>query len=152
MKAAWLGLGLWALVGGNAAAAPLRIRNGSSVRVALHGKREVGVGVKPQSGGWRLELSAGADEVADVIDVTDGASEAKWTVTVRDGALLLDEERFVAGHAYRVLLRRGAEPVGATLVYLYPPAMAPRHKVSFDDADRGPGASEDIAVVKKPTL
>ena len=30
---------------------------------------------------------------------------------------MLDSERFIAGHAYRVNLRHGSELVGSTLVY-----------------------------------
>jgi hypothetical protein len=61
-------------------------------------------------------------------------------------------ETFIPGHAYRVLVRRGAEALGATLVYLYPPTVAARHKVTFDDADAGNDASDGPTLVKKPTL
>lgn len=140
------------LVGGTAAAPPLRIRNGSTVRVVVHGKREAGVGLRPRSGGWRLELAAAATEIVDVVDVTEGANATKWTVDVVDGALILDEARFVAGHAYRVTLRHGTEALGSALVYLYPPSVASRHKVTFDDSEAASSAGEDIAITKKPTL
>jgi len=141
-----------ALMGGSAVAAPLKIRNGSSVRVALHGKREAGVGLRAGRGGWRLELAAATTDVADVVDVTDGANGARWTVDVADGALMLDEERFVAGHAYRVTMRRGTEALGSTLVYLYAPSVASRHKVTFEEEETAGGGAGDIAIVKKPTL
>jgi len=83
MRGHWLGLVLVGVIGvggGSAVAAPLKIRNGSSVRVALHGKREAGVGLRAGRGGWRLELAAAPSDVADVVDVTDGANGAKWTV------------------------------------------------------------------------
>ncbi len=153
MRGTWIGLALVALVGGSAAASPLKVHNGSSVRVALKGKREMGVGLKPRGNGWTLELAAGPDEVADVFDVTDGANGAKWSIEVLDGAVFFDDERFIAGHAYRVIVRHGAEALGATLVYLYPPpAMAARHKVTFDDADTSGAGGNDIAIAKKPTL
>ncbi len=143
------------LVGvGAAQAAPLRVRNGSSVRVALAGKREMGQGIRPRAHGWELQLSsaAPAGAVAEVLDVTEGAAAAaKWTVEVADGAVFLDDERFVAGHAYRVLVRHGAESLGTALVYLYPPAVAARHRVTFDDAD-ATGGDDGIAITKKPTL
>ncbi len=146
------GLALVAILGGTASASPLKVRNGSTVRVALQGKRESGVGLRPRSGGWQLELAPLAGAVADVFDVTDGATSSKWTVPVEEGVVFLDEETFVAGHAYRVLVRRGAESLGATLVYLYPPSVAQRHKVTFDDAETNAGSGDGPTVVKKPTL
>ena len=151
MRGLLSGLALVAMLGGSAVASPLKIHNGSSVRVALQGKREAGVGLRPHAGGWRLELTATPGAVADVFDVTEGVSGSKWTVAVDDGAVFFDEETFVAGHAYRVLVRRGAESLGVTLVYLYPPSVASRHKVTFDDADAGKG-DDGPTIAKKPTL
>ncbi|MDB4969378.1 MAG: hypothetical protein JWN44_5067 [Myxococcales bacterium] len=151
MRGAWIGLALVAMLSGSAVAAPLKIRNGSTVRVALQGKRETGVGLRNARGGWRLELVAATTDVADVVDVTDGANSARWTVDVADGALFLDEERFIAGHAYRVSLRHGTELLGSTLVYLYAPSVSARHKVTFEENDGAAGGG-DIAILKKPTL
>ena len=111
------GIALVAMLGGAAMASPLKVRNGATVRVALQGKREAGVGLKMRSGGWQLELASLPEgAVADVFDVTEGATASKWTIQVDDGALFLDQESFLAGHAYRVIVRRGAESLGATLV------------------------------------
>jgi hypothetical protein len=151
MRGLLSGLALVAMIGGSAVASPLKIHNGSTVRVALQGKREAGVGLRPHAGGWRLELTATPGAVADVFDVTEGVSSSKWTVAVDDGAVFFDEETFVAGHAYRVLVRRGSESLGAALVYLYPPSVASRHKVTFDDAD-GDQSTEGPTIAKKPTL
>lgn len=151
MRGTWIGLALVATLSGSAVAAPLKIRNGSTVRVALQGKRETGVGLRNARGGWRLELVAATTDVADVVDVTDGANSARWTVDVADGALFLDEERFIAGHAYRVSLRHGTELLGSTLVYLYAPSVSARHKVTFEENDGAAGGG-DIAILKKPTL
>jgi hypothetical protein len=152
MRGAWLGLVLVALMGGSAVAAPLKVRNGSSVRVALQGKREAGVGLRAVRGGWRLELTAAPTDVADVVDVTDGANSTRWTVDVAENALMLDAERFIAGHAYRVSLRHGSESIGSTLVYLYAPSVASRQKVTFEEQDNTASGIGDIAIVKKPTL
>jgi hypothetical protein len=146
------GLALVAILGGTATASPLKIRNGSTVRVALQGKREAGVGLRPHAGGWQLELAPLPGAVADVFDVTEGATASKWTVQVEDGVVFLDQETFIAGHAYRVIVRRGAEALGATLVYLYPPSVATRHKVTFDDADASGNGGDGPTIVKKPTL
>jgi hypothetical protein len=146
------GLALSAMLAGSAAAAPLKIRNGSTVRVALAGKREAGVGLRPRAGGWQLELVAAPGSVADLFDVTEGAAAAKWTVPIDDGVAFLDEETFVGGHAYRVLVRHGAESLGTTLVYLYPPSLATRHRVTFDDADASGRGGQEPAITKKPTL
>jgi hypothetical protein len=143
---------------GLADATPLRVRNGSSVRVALQGKREVGVGLRPHGRGWELQLGVpAAGAVAEIVDVTEGAAAAsKWTFDLTNGPLVLDEQTFQAGHAYRVTVRRGTESLGTTLIYLYPPSASARRKVTFDDGDAATnaagGGSDPIAVSKKPTL
>ena len=153
MRGIVVGVALVAMLGGAAMASPLKIRNGSTVRVALQGKREPGVGLRVHGGGWQLELAPVAGAVADIFDVTDGATASKWTVQVEDGVVFLDQETFVAGHAYRVLVRRGSESLGATLVYLYPPStMATRTKVTFGDSDAAGGSGDAPAPVKKPSL
>jgi hypothetical protein len=138
-------------------AAPLKLHGGASVRVAVHGKRESGVGLKMKDRGWRLEVGAARDgeDVADAVDVTDGAHDARWTLEVRDGALFFDEERFIAGHAYRLVVRHGGEERGTALVYLYPPALAAKSKISFDDEAAptgGSGDDDELMISKKPTL
>jgi hypothetical protein len=148
---------LVALLSSAAFATPLRIKNGSTVRVALKGKREAGVGLRPKNGAWRVELGGSKETAADTIelvDVTDGANNTKWTLAAENGALTLDKERFIAGHAYRVTVMRGLEAVASALIYLYPPTMAAKSKVSFDDAETngGAGLEDDIAVSKKPSL
>jgi hypothetical protein len=152
MRGMIVGFALVAMLGGTATASPFKIRNGSTVRVALQGKREAGVGLRPRSGGWQLELAPVPGAVADVFDVTEGASASKWTVQVEDGVIFFDQETFMPGHAYRVLVRHGAESLGTTLVYLYPPSVATRHKVTFDDADSMGSASDGPTLIKKPTL
>ena len=117
MRGLIAGLALLAMLGGVATASPLKIRNGSTVRVALQGKREAGVGLRMHGGGWQLELAPLAGAVADVFDVTEGAMGGKWTVEVEDGVVFFDQETFIAGHAYRVMVRRGSEWLGTTLVY-----------------------------------
>lgn len=137
-----------------AGAAPLKLHNAASVHVAVHGKRENGVGLRMKDRGWRLELGAASDEdVADAVDVTDGAHEARWTLEVHDGTLFFDESRFIAGHAYRLVVKRGAEERGTALVYLYPPVLASKSKVTFEDeAALGGGSDDELLVSKKPTL
>lgn len=152
MRGIVVGVALVAILGGTAMASPLKVRNGSTVRVALQGKREPGVGLRMRSDGWSLELGPLPGAVADIFDVTDGAAASKWTVQVDDGVVFLDQETFVAGHAYRVLVRRGSESLGATLVYLYPPSVAARTKVTFGDADAAGGSGDAPATIKKPAL
>lgn len=155
MRGAWILVSVLALVGGTAAATPLKVRNGSTVRLAIAGKHEAGFGLRQRGGGWKLELTAAPEDVADVVDVTQGANGTRWTVDVRDGALFFDVERFIAGHAYRVSLRHGTEARGTGLVYLYPPpAKSGKQKVTFDDEAPADGAQGDdeIATIKKPSL
>jgi hypothetical protein len=149
-----IGLSLSLLLAGSALASPLKIRNGSTVRVSLNGKRESGIGLRPKNGAWRVELGGSketAGETIQLVDVTDGAMNAKWDVAPEAGVLTLDD-RFVAGHAYRVTVLRGQDVVSTALIYLYPPVMSGKSKVSFDDNET-PGASgDDLAIVKKPSL
>lgn len=153
MRGMIAGLALVAMLGGVATASPLKIRNGSTVRVALQGKREAGVGLRMHGGGWQLELAPLTGAVADVFDVTEGAMGGKWTVEVEDGVVFFDQETFIAGHAYRVMVRRGSEWLGTTLVYLYAPSVAStKRKVTFDDADANGPSGDGPALIKKPTL
>src|SRR3954452_24683992 len=153
MRGLIAGLALLAVLGGVATASPLKIRNGSTVRVALQGKREPGVGLRLRGGGWQLELAPMPGAVADVFDVTEGVTPTKWTVQVEDGVVFFDQETFLAGHAYRVIVRRGAESIGATLVYLYAPSVAStKRKVTFDDAEASSNSGDGPALIKKPTL
>jgi hypothetical protein len=151
-----LGLGLVALLSTAAVASPLRIKNGSTVRVSLKGKREAGVGLRPKNGAWRVELGGSKETASDTIelvDVTDGANNTKWTLAPTDGALTLDSQRFIAGHAYRVTVMHGMDAVASALIYLYPPTMANKSKVSFDDGETTGGAGDDdISIAKKPSL
>jgi len=136
------------LLAGPALAAPLSAKNGRSVNVSLRGKRERGIGLKAQSAGWRLELRNGAEETAEVIDVTQGVTPSKWLVPVEDGALVFDAPRFVAGHAYRVELKRA----GSALIYLYPPPVGKRtSKIEFV-ADESPLDDGGIAITPKSAL
>lgn len=153
MRGSWIVIvGVVALVGGSAAGAPLKVRNGATVRLAVAGRHESAVGLKARAGGWRLELDAAAGDTVDAFDVTAGAHGAKWTVAAVDGAVFFDQERFIAGHAYRLFVRRGAAARGSTLVYLYPPKASASHKVSFDDDEAGANDDGEIATIKKPSL
>jgi hypothetical protein len=143
------------LLSSAAFASPLRIKNGSTVRVSLKGKREAGVGLKPKNGAWRVELGGSREisgETVELVDVTDGANNTKWTVAPAAGGLTLDNERFIAGHAYRMTVLHGLDAVASALIYLYPPSMTGKSKVSFDDSETHGGGDDDIAIVKKPSL
>jgi hypothetical protein len=141
-------------VAGSAEARTLRLQGGSTVRVVLSGKAERGVGLRAIDGmRWRLQLpDAGDGEEAVLVDVTEGATAAKWVLAVEGGALVLDGTRFVPGHAYRVELKRGG---GSALVYLYPPRPTKgRDRVVFDEDRPAPALSDDdgIAFTPKPAL
>jgi hypothetical protein len=144
-------IALLLLMAATASAAPLRLLNGTTVRVAVHGQRERGVGLAMKSHGWRLELSNGAAGVVEAVDVTDGAHDARWTMELHDRALFFDADRFIAGHAYRLVVRSGTQLRGTALIYLYPPIVAARSRVSFADDATGPDNGE-LAISKKPSL
>jgi hypothetical protein len=138
------------LVSSTALAAPtFRPKNGHTVRVVLGEKKERGFGVKHAHGEWRVELGQTHAAMAEVVDVTAGTPGSKWEVSVESGALRLDQ-RFIAGHAYRVELRHGTQSLGSTLVYLYPPKAAAKQQVTFADDDSG--ADGEIATLPKPVL
>lgn len=127
----------------------LHAKNGQSVRLLLGEKRESAIGLRPQSGSWKLELARTEAETAEVVDVTAGTTGMKWQVAVEDGALRFDE-RFRADHAYRVELRSGQKSLGSAFVYLYPPKVAHRQQVKFDDSDAS--GDGEMATLPKPTL
>jgi hypothetical protein len=139
------------LLGVPAIAAPtFRLRNAQSVHVRLGDKREAGFAIKQAGGEWRLELGRVDAELAEIVDVTSGAASLKWQVEVVGGALRMEEARFIAGHAYRVELRRGPKTLGSALVYLTPPKALAQRAVSFDEGET-PGDGE-MATLPKPTL
>jgi hypothetical protein len=119
-----------------AAASPLGIRHGRSIRVALAGRTEPATALKPiANGGWKLELAnAAAGAVLSFRDVTGGMTAApRFELPVVAGGVVLDTNRFRADHAYRVELRQGQTVVGTVIIYLQPPRGS--GKVKFDDRD-----------------
>ena len=93
--------------------------------------------------------------MAEVSDVTDGATPSKWRVAVTGGALTFTAPRFLPGHAYRVELRSG----GTGFIYLYPPrAGSAHHRMVFTDEDAATnpapaGVTDDgIAIAPKGVL
>jgi hypothetical protein len=152
MRVVFVGAALLFFTSG-AIAAPLRARNATSVRVAVDGRRERAFGVRGAAHGWRLELLGARAAVAEIHDVTPGAQPGKWLVPLDDDAVVFDDARFVAGHAYRVELRRGVESVGSALVYLYPPRAQKSARVQFDDSEAASSDGDDeIAITPKPSL
>jgi hypothetical protein len=146
--------GLVALLGNASLAAPVRIKNGSTVFVSVKGKRQAGVGLRPKNGAWRVDLGGAKDTdggTVELVDITEGANNAKWVLSPEGGALTLDGQRFIAGHAYRVTVMRNAVVVATALVYLYPPTVTGKTKVSFDGGESVGADSDDIAIEKKPS-
>jgi hypothetical protein len=103
---------------------------GESVRIALGGKREAGVGIRGNDSGWQVRVAADATSVA-LIDQTD-VTHDKWVLPVASRALRLDRARFQDGHAYRYELHRGAAVIERGLLYLYPTRMARVGRVRFE--------------------
>jgi hypothetical protein len=137
-----------------ALAAPLRAKNGQTVRLTIGSQHERGIGLKPArpESGWRLVLQPTEAEAADVVDVTVGALANKWTVAVVGDALVFDAGRFVPNHAYRVELRRGARALGSALVYLYPPLDKGGKQRLVFDGDEEPADDDGIAIMPKSAL
>lgn len=144
-------------VAGPAFAAPL-VRNGSSVRVVLPEGRKAASAIRPNGGaadGWTLRLSVRSGSV-NLVDVTAGATALKYVYTL-DGEsndIVLDSDRFIAGHAYRVELRDPQGGVQTSIVYLVAPKGNARSNVAFtgSGADDCAGDSDGIAIRDKGTL
>src|SRR5690349_18203784 len=98
-----------ATVSATASAAPLEVRHGRSIRVAINGRSEDATALKSIAGGWRLELPRTATGTVVLHDVTLGASGPRTfeLAVATGGSVMLDDGRFRADHAYRVELRRG---------------------------------------------
>ena len=140
------------LVSSAAFAAPLRAKNGHTIRLALGDRRERGIALKSTEGRWRLLLREPHGALAaEVVDVTRGAEGDKWLVEVVGGTLVFDAARFVADHAYRVELRRGPRSLGSTVVYLTPPRAAKQRALSFEAVDEA-AESDEIATLPKSAL
>jgi hypothetical protein len=104
---------------------------GHSVRVAIEGRREAGIGLRGDGRGWRLPLGGAAVTSVVLVDLTSPTRD-KWVLPVDGKSLVLDGARFVGGHAYRVELMKGMTLVDRALVYLYPTRGGRTTKVEFD--------------------
>jgi hypothetical protein len=134
VSCASLGSSAW----GAPAAAALTVRHGRAIHVTIGGRSEEAFALRGAAGGWRLELagaSGGATiGVLVVRDVTLGATGPRtFELPLAPGAIVLDDGRFRADHAYRVELRRGTVVIGGTLIYLQP--VKQHGPVVFDDRE-----------------
>jgi hypothetical protein len=159
MRGARVGLvigAFWGFLGISltAAAAPLAIRHGRSIRVALAGRTEPATALKPTAnGGWKLELAnVAAGAILSFRDVTGGMTAApRFELPVVAGGVVLDSTRFRADHAYRVELRQGETIVGTVLIYLQPPRG--RSSVKFNDGEAlGSTRDDELAPSDKGAL
>ncbi len=120
-------------VSGSALAAPL-VQSGSTVRVVLPEGKKAANAIKPDKLGWTMKVRAESGMV-NLVDVTAGAMPMKYVFSLAEaqtpGVLVLDSDRFVAGHAYRVELRDSSGGVQTGHVYLVAPRGINTAKVSF---------------------
>ena len=149
-------------------AAALAVRHGRAIHVTIGGRTEEAFALRGAPGGWKLELagtSGGATSrgatsggatggVLVVRDVTVGATGPRtFELPLAPGAIVLDDGRFRADHAYRVELRRGTVIVGGALIYLQP--LKQRGPVVFDNREAAaPGAppSDELQTSDKGAL
>jgi hypothetical protein len=139
VSCASLGSSAW----GAPTAAALTVRHGRTIHVTIGGRTEEAFALRGVPGGWKLELagtSGGAPSgsapsgVLVVRDVTVGATGPRtFELPLAPGAIVLDDGRFRADHAYKVELRRGTVVVGGALIYLQP--LKQRGPVVFDDRE-----------------
>lgn len=146
-----------------AAADPLKAENASDVRVPMAAKlqRALGVRVTTEKDGWRLQLRAPVEGVAEVFDVTPGSPAVTFTLRLVAGMISFDLARFSGGHTYHVAVR-SPQSVSTGLVYLYPDASAVKQqarrgaagatRVRFEDNEPAPAGSDEITPEKKGSL
>ena len=133
---------------------PLTVRHGRAIHVTIGGRTEDAFALRAVAGGWRLELAGAGSGTLVLRDVTLGASGPRtFELPLGAGAIVLDDARFRADHAYRVEVRRGTATVGSALIYLQPNKQ--RGPVVFDDRDTAapaPAADGELQTSDKGSL
>jgi hypothetical protein len=129
----FLTVGLALTGAAHAADAPLRIKNGHKMTVRLGKTREAAVGIRSERQVWTLELTRDlVGAVAELEDVTPRWQNARVSVPVESERVVLDGERFLPDHVYRLEIRRARQLVGSALVYLHPPRVERVKRVEFE--------------------
>jgi hypothetical protein len=128
----------------------MRIKNARPVRVVLGTRREPANGVRPDKNGWVVMLTPQlAGSSAEMQDITPTVPGSRWVLPVTADKLVLDPERFLPSHVYRVEFRRQGQLLGSTLIYLYPPRSERVARAVFqDDEEREPEPSSLAATPK----
>jgi hypothetical protein len=147
------------------AAEPLKASNAQDVRVSVAARpqRALGVRATPDQSGWRLQLRAPVEGVAEVFDVTPGTPAITFTLRLVAGLISFDLARFAGGHTYHVAVKSASATGSGTstgLVYLYPnattlkqPRRAAATRVRFDEHEaKAPAGSDEIVAEKKGSL
>jgi hypothetical protein len=122
---------------------PVKVKNGRTIRVVLGTRREPAVGIRPGKDGkdgkdvWVVLVSADlARSSAFLQDVTPDVPSSRWVVPVATDRIVLDSERFLPSHVYRMEVRRDGQVLGSALIYLYPPPVERVGRADFrDDSD-----------------
>lgn len=131
----------------------IRIKNARTVRVVLGDRREPAAGLRADKAGWTVLLAPElAATSADLVDITPGVAGSRWSVPVSLGKLLLDPERFLPSHVYRVELRRDGQLLGGTLIYLHPPPAESVARVRFEEDKASDEDSSSLAPTPKGEL
>lgn len=134
--------------------ASARVLPSAGIRVAIDGRREAGIGLRPGATGWRLQLGKAAAQVT-LVDLT-GTNHDKWVLESNGGGVLLDG-RFIGGHAYRVEVKQDGVIVDRGVIYLYPTRSGKLSRVAFDEVDAatssvGAGDDDGIRIAPKSAL
>jgi len=128
-----VGVALTGAGAAQAANASLRIKNGHKMTVRLGKTREAAQGIRSEKQVWTLELTRDlVGAVAELEDVTPRWQNARLSVPIESERVVLDGERFIPDHIYRLEIRRARQLVGSALVYLYPPPVERVKRVEFE--------------------
>ncbi len=130
-------------------AAPLSLRNGQPIHIALAGRHEAALALAGGDKGWRLDL-AHLRGLLRLHDVTSGAAPTIMEVLVEGKTVVLDRERFRPDHAYLIELHQGSKVVGAAFIYLKPPPRV-RGPIRFESPEAS-AADTEMAPLAKGTL
>jgi hypothetical protein len=133
----------------------VKVKNGRTIRVVLGDRREPASGVRPDKDGWVVVMAPDvARSSASLQDITPGVPGSRWVLPVAMDRLVLDAERFLPSHVYRMELRRDGQVLGSALVYLYPPPAERVGRADFrNDSDSdGADSSTPLTTVPKGEL
>jgi short subunit dehydrogenase-like uncharacterized protein len=114
------------------------VLSGDIVRVAIAGRLERAVALRPHAGSWQLALRTTSHAApltrVELVDETSRTHE-KWVLPVEGPSVQFDTDRFVPTHSYSVEVYAQSTLVERGVVYLYGDRTTKRAHVTFGAHD-----------------